>query len=58
MAVASGSYKHPPKTPYSEAFKGLMDACLKVDPAKRLGIQEVIERCEALMREGGGEELA
>jgi serine/threonine kinase 16 len=51
MAVASASYKHPPTSPYGDGFKALIDGCLVVDVGKRLKIEEVVRRCEELIRD-------
>lgn len=49
MAVASGSYRHPRSSPYSEAFKKLIDGMLVVRSEQRPGIDEVIVRAQACL---------
>jgi serine/threonine protein kinase len=41
MSAASASYRHPRDSPYSEAFKKLIDSMIVVDPRKRPDIDEV-----------------
>ena len=41
MAVTSGRYRHPAKGGYSDKVKGLVDACLVVDPEQRPDINKV-----------------
>ena len=41
MAVSSGRYRHPANGGYSDRLKGLVDACLVVDPEQRPDINKV-----------------
>lgn len=41
MAVTSGRYRHPADGGYSDKVKGLVDACLVVDPEQRPDINKV-----------------
>ncbi|CED83691.1 other nak protein kinase [Phaffia rhodozyma] len=51
MAVASGSYRHPRDSPYSQEFKDLIDSMLVVKVEKRARIDQVLERTKRLLEE-------
>ncbi|KAG9038734.1 hypothetical protein FS837_001194 [Tulasnella sp. UAMH 9824] len=50
MAVMNAQYKIPATSPYSEGLKDLINSCLKVNPAERPNIDQVVEKTESLLR--------
>ncbi|EJU04981.1 Pkinase-domain-containing protein, partial [Dacryopinax primogenitus] len=49
MAVMGGVYKHPPGYQYSQGFRNLIDAMLKVSPEERPDINQVIEMTDKVI---------
>ncbi|KAJ8519546.1 hypothetical protein ONZ45_g3538 [Pleurotus djamor] len=49
MAVLNAQYKHP-QSAYSQGLKDLIDSMLKVNPAERPDIHQVIERTNGVLR--------
>ncbi|KZT52201.1 other/NAK protein kinase [Calocera cornea HHB12733] len=49
MAVMGGVYKHPPGYQYSQGFRNLIDAMLKVNPEERPDIHQVIEMTDKVI---------
>lgn len=56
MAVQSGKYKHPTAEEgrWTVGTKELIDSCLKLKPEERLGVGEIVERCEEILGRLGG----
>lgn len=50
MAVMNAQYKIPATSPYSEGLKDLINSCLKVNPAERPNIDQLVENTEGLLR--------
>ncbi|KAG8965371.1 hypothetical protein FRC00_004527 [Tulasnella sp. 408] len=50
MAVMNAQYKIPATSPYSEGLKDLINSCLKVNPAERPNIDQLVEKTDALLR--------
>ncbi|KAF9048772.1 other/NAK protein kinase [Panaeolus papilionaceus] len=49
MAVLNAQYKHP-QSAYSQGLRDLIDSMLKVNPAERLDINEVIARTDRVLQ--------
>lgn len=49
MAVMNAQYKHP-QSAYSQGFKNLIDATLKVNPADRPNIHQLIGMTERVLQ--------
>ncbi|TIC13348.1 kinase-like protein [Wallemia mellicola] len=51
MAVQSGRYNYPSNDTHSDGFKSVIDACLKLNPAERPSVDELIRLTESALTE-------
>ncbi|EIM23923.1 kinase-like protein [Wallemia mellicola CBS 633.66] len=51
MAVQSGRYNYPSNDTHSDGFKNVIDACLRLNPAERPSVDELIRLTESALSE-------